>query len=386
VVKLFFDDESFDGQLQRSVAKCDAGMANVGECLYIASQITPGDRDSWYAAWSGFADGLVQQADGALAAGRAVSAASQYLRAAEYYRQAFFWHRDDLDGKVLTTAYAASVEAFRAALPHVARTGVVLDGETPGYFFAPAGEGPFPTILHVGGYDGTAEELYAAVSPSLDRGWAFAALDGPGTGEVLYRRRQPMRPDWEQVVPGMVDLVLEQPHVDPSRVVLVGRSFGGLLAPRGASGEPRLAAMVADPGQYDMSEAFAKRFGDLWSSVDDPSADAQFDALLQVPALKTFLGPRMVTHGVTTPRAYVADMRRYNCIEQAPRITCPSLITDNETDLISTGQGQELFDALTCPKTFRRFLLKEGAEGHCEGMAQIVFWTAAFDWLEQTLR
>jgi len=51
-VKLFFDDVGFDGQLQCSVGKCDAGMANVGETLYIASQIEPGDRDRWYAAWS----------------------------------------------------------------------------------------------------------------------------------------------------------------------------------------------------------------------------------------------------------------------------------------------------------------------------------------------
>jgi dienelactone hydrolase len=41
--------------------------------------------------------------------------------------------------------------------------------------------------------------------------------------------------------------------VDPKRIVLVGRSFGGLLAPRGASGEPRLAAMIVDPGQYDIA-------------------------------------------------------------------------------------------------------------------------------------
>src|SRR5215213_3241148 len=99
------------GSCREASAKCDAGMANVGACLYIASQIAAGDRDSWYAAWSGFADGLVQQA------GAALRAASQYLRAAEYYRQAFFWHRDDLDAKELTTAYAASVNAFRAALP-----------------------------------------------------------------------------------------------------------------------------------------------------------------------------------------------------------------------------------------------------------------------------
>ncbi len=385
-MKLFFDDESFDGQLQRTVGKCDAGMANVGECLYIASQITPGDRDSWYAAWSGFADGLVKQADDALAAGRTVSAASQHLRAAEYYRQAFFWHRDDLDGHELTTAYAASVKAFRSALPHLAQSGAVLEGDTPGYLFAPAGEGPFPTILHIGGYDGTAEETYSAVYPAIDRGWAFAGLDGPGTGEVLYKRRQPMRPDWENVVPGMVDLVLAQPNVDPNRLVLVGRSFGGLLAPRGASNEPRLAAMVADPGQYDISASLAQRFGELWKTVDDPGADAQWDALLQNPAVKAFFEARMATHGLTTPRAYAGEMRRYNCIEQAPKVTCPSLVTDNETDLVSTGQGQQLFDALTSPKTFRRFLRNEGAEGHCEGMGSIVFWTATFDWLDQTLQ
>ena len=44
-MKLYFDDHGFDGQLQRTVGKSDAGMANVGECLYIASQIAAGDRD-----------------------------------------------------------------------------------------------------------------------------------------------------------------------------------------------------------------------------------------------------------------------------------------------------------------------------------------------------
>jgi hypothetical protein len=26
-----------------------------------------------------------------------------------------------------------------------------------------------------------------------------------------------------------------------------------------------------------------------------------------------------------------------------------------------------------------------GMQGHCEGMAPIVFWTAAFDWLDHTM-
>ena len=33
----------------------------------------------------------------------------------------------------------------------------------------------------------------------------------------------------------------------------------------------------------------------------------------------------------------------------------------------------------------RRFLQAEGAEGHGEGIAPVVFWNAAFDWLETTL-
>jgi hypothetical protein len=383
---LYFDDEGFDGQLQRSVGKCDAGMANVGECLYIASRMKAGDRDSWYAAWSAFADGLVAQAATASRAGHAISAASLWLRAAEYYRQAFFWHRDDLAGKELTTAYRASVDAFRHALPDLPRPGRVVEGDTPGYLFAPSGTGPFPTILHIGGYDSTAEELYASAYPALDRGWAFVGLDGPGQGSVLYDRRVPQRPDWENVVLGMFDLAASQPEVDAKRIVLVGRSFGGLLAPRGAAGEPRLAALIVDPGQYDMAAGIAARLGELWKLLDDPAAKPKFDALLQNPALRTMLAPRMVTNGVADPQSYFRDMRRYTNATQAPAIKCPSYVTDNETDVVSTGQGQRLYDAMTCPKTFRRFTRAEGAEGHCEGMAPIVFWTAAFDWLEGTLR
>jgi pimeloyl-ACP methyl ester carboxylesterase len=384
-MKLYFDDEDFDGQLQRSVGKADSGMANVGECLAIAQQITPGDRDSWYQAWSGFADRLVEQGQTALAAGHRVSARSVLVRACEYYRQAFFFHRDELDGNELRTAYGASVKAFQDALPLLGYHGEVLGGDLSGYLFTRQPDKRLPTLLHIGGYDAIAEELYASVDAALERGYAFAAIDGPGQGAMLYDRRVPMRPDWEAVVPGMVDALMKNPAVDPKGIVLVGRSFGGLVAPRGASGERRLAAMIVDPGQLEMASAIVKRLGDLAKLLDDPSADGQFEALLNVPALKAFLAPRMVTHGLTSVRAYLQDLRRYTNEETAASITSPSFVTDNETDTVSVGQGKQLFDRLTCPKTFRLFKKAEGAEGHCEGMAPIVFWTAALDWLDELL-
>ena len=79
-------------------------------------------------------------------------------------------------------------------------------------------------------------------------------------------------------------------------------------------------------------------------------------------------------------------MCRHRCEELDPSIACPSFVADNETDHVSTGRGRKLYDALTCAKTFRQFTRAEGAEGHCEGMAPIVFWTAAFDWLDTTVR
>ena len=91
----------------------------------------------------------------------------------------------------------------------------------------PQGDGQFPTILHIGGYDGTAEENFASADAALDRGWAFITLDGNGTGKPLYERRKRMRNDWEHVVHGMVDLVLRQHSVDPDGSCwLVDRSVG----------------------------------------------------------------------------------------------------------------------------------------------------------------
>ena len=151
----------------------------------------------------------------------------------------------------------ASPTVERAGVPLRPRPsrfpGRVLSGAVSGYVLTPAGVAePCPTIMHIGGYDGTAEELYASAPPALARGYAFVAIDGPGQGATLYEQRMPMRPDWENVVPAMFDAVAALPEVDPGRVVLVGRSFGGGLAPRGAAGEQRLAAMIVDPGQFDL--------------------------------------------------------------------------------------------------------------------------------------
>jgi hypothetical protein len=78
---------------------------------------------------------LREQADAAAVAGHLVSARGGYLRAAEYFQQAFFFHRDNLNGPHLRATYRASVQAFRAALPLLSHPAWVRSGRWPGYLF-----------------------------------------------------------------------------------------------------------------------------------------------------------------------------------------------------------------------------------------------------------
>jgi len=392
-MQLRFSDTDLDGQFQRSVAKSDYGMANAGECLAIASTVDEQDLDSWYPAFSGFATTLTTKADEDLARGHRVSARGKYLRAGEYFRNAFFYRRADLGDHELHAAYDAHRRCFRAALPLFDHPVTVLEvagdgAEYGGYLATPPGAGPWPTVVMPGGYDGTAEELYPTVVEAVSRGYAAYVFDGPGQGGVLYDQHVVMRPDWETVLPPVVDALTARPEVESDRLILMGRSFGGYLAPRAASSEHRFAALVVDPGQYDLGASLADRLPkELASRIheDTPDADAAFDALLGIDQLHRLFAPRMATHGARHVRTYIEMMLEYTTVGRAPDITCPTLVCDNETDLVSTGQGQLLYDHLSCPKTFVRFTAAEGAEGHCEGLAAVLFFARAFNWIDETL-
>ena len=80
-------------------------------------------------------------------------------------------------------------------------------------------------------------------------------------------------------------------------------------------------------------------------------------------------------------RKYFRGLLRYTSQDRSPGSTCPAT-DENEFDQAVEQRG--LF-AADLPLEFRLFTRAEGAEGHCEGMAPIIFWTAAFDWLDHLL-
>lgn len=391
-MKLYFDDEEFDGQFLRAVGKTYYGMADLGECFATAARIEPGDPTSWQTEWRGTAAATRTTAGEARDAGHFQSAGEALLRACEYYRSSYFFNRADIADLELLAAYRTQRECFREAMDllRVRWEPVEVpyeDARLGGYLFLPAsGGGPYPTVISPGGYDGTAEEYwYYTAAAALRRGYAALVFDGPGQGGTLYEQQLFLRPDYEAVLGPVVDWALGRSELDGERLALMGRSFGGYLAPRAASGEHRLAALVADPGLYDLGAALEGRLpGELLAQVrdEDPAADEAFAKLFAAdPRRECFFKSRAAAHGLESVTDYLRELRRYTLAGRAGEIRCPTLVASQPDD----PQAAALFDALTCEKLRVTFTEGEGAFGHCEGAGQSLFHQRVFDWLDGVL-
>ncbi|MGE3287365.1 MAG: alpha/beta hydrolase family protein [Pseudonocardia sp.] len=391
----FIDDPAFDAQFGRTLNATMRGCGDLGEALAVAARITPHDFASWATEWTAAAEDTMADATTAEQAGDLAGARRAYLRANEYYRQAFFFARTDLDDPVLKATYPAHVDAFRRAVPLLGCATTVLEQERDGvvlngYLFRPDDSGrPRPTVIAPAGYDSTAENGYSLNAASaLDRGMNCLVVEGPGQGGVLYTRRLTLRHDYEAVLTPAVDWLLTQDGVDPDALILFGRSFAGYLAPRAATADHRYAALVCDPAQYDFGQGIRHQVGDeKWQRLQDhdPTLDADLAPMLADPAARNGWQWRMTAHGVDSLSDYMRELSRYTVAGLADRITCPTLALAGEGDFAGQGQLQTFADALTAPVTTHEFTVAEGAGGHCEGLGQDLLDQYAFGWLARTL-
>lgn len=393
-MKIYFDDAELDGQFQRTLYHAYERAADLGEAWATAARIKPGDYGSWYDEWTRTAETARAAAAQSEAGSHGTSAADAFLRASEYHRQAYFFVRHDLTDARLLAGYRVMRDCFRAAarlLPFPVEE-VSIPYETTtlrGWLFLADDSGASrPTVLYPAGYDSSAEDGFPFAFAALRRGFDVLSFEGPGQGGVLYEQKLFFRPDFEAVLTPVVDWALGRPEIDGARLVLVGRSFAGYLAPRGATEEHRLAALVADPGQYDISAHMRQRMpADLLEQAlaDDPSVDEQLEPLRADPHGQEFYGARMAAHGTPTVREWLQALIEFTLEGRVDRISCPTLVTDGEGDFAG-DQSDQLYQALTCPKQRRHFTEAEGAGGHCEGMGQQVWNQYTLDWIEDILR
>lgn len=195
----------FDGQLRRTIGHCTYGGAELGECLATAGQVKDGDRESWYRAWMSLANRTFAAAEVSAGHGRRESARRAFLRASNYYRNAYVFHLEAPLPTSARDAYRRHRESFRRATAHMICPPEELaipfeETPLPGYFCA-VDRTRRPLIISVGGYDSTAEEsFFWNAAAALARGYHALIFDGPGQGQMLIERGIHFRPDWEKVI------------------------------------------------------------------------------------------------------------------------------------------------------------------------------------------
>jgi pimeloyl-ACP methyl ester carboxylesterase len=396
-VKLF-DDPLFQMFAERALATMTGGGAEYGECAATAARITGGDADSWHREWAATAATVQQWAETSEERGHRVSAREGYLRATTYHRIAYYpLFGEPVDPRLTETARRERHCFARfAALLDVPLRAVEVPYESTslsGYLCTADGTGAArPALVAVNGYDSNVHEMWwSHALPALRRGYNCLLVDGPGQGRALVEQGLRMRPDWENVLRPVLDYAVAVPEIDAGRIAVMGWSFGGFLAPRAVSGDGRVAALIADPGQWDQLDAIRGRLPlppellDRLPDVDPAEIDPYLAPAAEIPVLRWRLIQRgLWVHGLSSLGEYVVEMGRYTISDVAGKISCPTLITLADGDPIAAG-AETLYDALSCPKTLVRFTADEGAGGHCESWNRSLLSQRVFDWLDEVL-
>ncbi len=373
------------------------GGPDIGVLAAVGDAVGDGDDAAFNAAWMATGDRFATEADALLAAGRADNARRLLFWAAACYATSYHpLYGAPVDPRLIAS-FRRQIETFERALallPHpVKPLRIPYEGTTlPAYLLPATGREAEvrPLVILTNGYDATVTEMYFAEAVAIAaRGYHCLFFDGPGQGELLIEQGLPIRPDWEAVIRPVVDFALTLPGIDPDRIALWGWSLGGYLALRGASGEPRLAACIADPGlRAVMTPEMLSRFGGkpAGTAMTGTQADAALrEAAKSSPRMHWSLIQRgLWVHGAKSLGDYAAAAMEMTLEGRVGKIRCPTLLTTTEDDPLSHG-AEALLGELACPATLLRFTRAEGAGAHCELGNRSLASMRMLDWLDATL-
>jgi alpha-beta hydrolase superfamily lysophospholipase len=400
---MLFGDPVHDEFASWSLGFAPYGGGDVGELQALVPEVKPGDDASFFEAFTGLAHRRIDEGDAAAARGHPATAGDCYARATVFLGIAYHaLYGTPVDPR-LADAFHLQMDTFERAVQLLEPPGEAIDvpyenTKLPAYFLrAPGHEHDVrPVVLVGGGWDSTVAENHFGIGvAALQRGYHVLLHDGPGQGRLLVDDGLPLRHDWEKVVTPVVDAALAIDVVDAERVAYHAWSLGGYFAPRVAAYEHRLAAMVADPGQLDVGGKLVA--GMKMLGLDDEAvarlpamdpADQQkvMAAIDANRALRWKIVQRgFWTNGASGLPAFLAEMDKWKLTpDEVAAIRCPSLVTGAQSDPVSSD-AKNLYDALTCPKTFVEFTDADGAGMHCEILNRSMANRKILDWLDETL-
>jgi pimeloyl-ACP methyl ester carboxylesterase len=381
-------------EIMRVLSTMPTQGAELGEVVQTAHRIKDGDFDNWIQEWTATADRVATIAQKALQKQHFTTARQAFLRASNYYRAALFYaiHTDPRHKKL----WMQGRECFHQAILLMSSAPEIIeipfgDARLPGYFIK-GGEGKRPTLLALGGFDSSMEELIHWIGfASAERGWNCLAFEGPGQWSALYLNPGlTLRHDYEVPMQAIVDYVVQRPDVDSERLALIGYSLGGYLAPRAASFEPRIRACITDCLVTEIGEAFRNSWPLLLRDAPTPIFDAAFAMITKINQHARWSWRHCQwTMGLTRPSQFFNTWKPYTLTGLEGRLQCPLLCLFGEDEINQQG-SLPVFEAsahylseLKCDTTFHIFPRSQGAGAHCQIGGLTPGNDVIFDWLDK---
>jgi len=217
----------------------------------------------------------------------------------------------------------------------------------PGTLTVPKGAKPAPVVVLVhGSGPNDRDETIGALKVFKDLAFGLASR---GVAVLRYDKRTHVEPtatvrtqkdEVEDAAHAAVAMVRTQADVDASRVVLVGHSQGGYLAPRIAKADPAIKGLVllaASTRALEDSIVAQLAYLTTLDPSDTKLASAmdqakRFKAVVESPALKPDDAVAVPFAPSTIPGSYFLDVRDYHPEKVAAALSIPMLVLQGERD------------------------------------------------------
>ena len=385
---------AFDFQLVRAMGTQTYGGAELGECFSTARKITNNDTESWYTEWNAIGERVRRLGDGYLSKNDKVSAREAYQRANSYYRSAEFFlqHEDPRHRETWQNARTSFQKATQLFDPPIETIEIPYEDITLPAYFVSGGDGnePRPTLLLMGGFDSSVEEIYYfGAAAGARRGYNVLIFEGPGQRTTAHMHPGSIyRHDYEVPAATIVDYAISRADVDSENIGFAGFSLGGNLGARVGLYEKRIKACIVNSLLTDLRGAFLGLLG--MDIKDDPISQEDIDAAtndITAPVFAWIAREADWRFNCGNLPDFFEALRAYDLTDQIQNMSIPFL------SIASIGEGPHIVDytknIIDMDNPYLNGIIldgeNDGADAHCHINNLSRMHADMFSWLDGAL-